>query len=203
MNNPVVVFFDKNRAQKLKGFMWPDGITFFPVGWNVDGIMKDPTKDECNYEVLLLDDTKEVPDLRHTNKDPHQTLLVIAHNNSTINTDPVGSEVLMCWGRPYVCWKFSHTQDEFIIMKITDLFNNQSNAQKFASIWRNANHLELYDHLAAVCQIRMIDPTAQTDALWTDISGQLPDNIRLALEQENTNEERLEFIRTAAAPLAP
>lgn len=208
MNNPIVVFFDRGRALDTGRFTFPVD-SCFPVGWGVDGTRKDPTQDACEYEVLLLDDTSVVPDLKHINKDANQTLLVIVHNNTTINADPVDNLVLKCWGRPYVCEKFSHTLGEPVFELIKGLISVPSKATEFANMWRNANHLELYDRLAAVCQIRMIDTSCTTvnldnlSELENEILSQLLDKFSEGYRNLGDSQQRMELIKTTAAPLAP
>lgn len=200
MSNPVLVFFDRERARMAGGFSWPDEVGFFPVGWDANGNMQNPNQIESDYDVLLLDDTAPVPELKHINRDANTTLLVVVHNNSTINASPESNPLLSSWGRPYVFRKFSHVSRDPLFEKLKELITGKLAAASFSGILRNANHLESYDRLAAVCQIRMIDPSVNTNELWKEILKKLPDHFSNSLRDMN-NERCLQLIKAAAAPL--
>jgi hypothetical protein len=196
-DNPIIVFvvpasFGK-RAEE------------FPMGWRMRGVGDiAPLSAAASYTVLLLDDTSSVSDdIVFANRDREEPLFVVAHNSSAQNSiaDIQANPVLNSWGRPYVCEAFSHLPDHETWKEIRGLLHGELDPNDFANERRERRELDLYDQLAAICQLKLIDPAANVTMLQRSISGELPFHFQNDFAERSWS-ARLELVRERATLLA-
>ena len=159
MPNPVIIFFDKQRAAN-DGWTWPDNLGSLPVGL-ADGSFVNPSEVEAAYELLLLDDTRSVkeqlPNAMHSNKNLDEILLVVTHRNSSLNATPAGDEILQSWGKPRSVKDFSHVKNDEVFTNIINVLSG-SGADNFLAKLRDDQCCRCYEVLAAVCNLKILSP---------------------------------------------
>lgn len=165
MENPVVVFLDPTSAHGA-------GNLIFPIGWTSAGerlcgaaAIKD--KECC---MILLDDSAPVPSCDHANKKTGQTLLVVIHQNSILHNRAQIVSNLALWGKVNVIGEFSHTKIDATFAEMKELLGNPALASGFAKKRGNSAILDLLDQLATICQICIIQPTAEVKQEWTALT---------------------------------
>jgi len=196
-DNPIIVFVVpasfRKRAEE------------FPIGWRTRGAGDiAPLSAAANYTVLLLDDAKPVSDdIVFANRDRERPLFVVAHNSSTQNNiaDIEANPVLNSWGRPYVCEAFSHLPDDGTWKEIRRLMQGELDPNDFANERRERRELDLYDQLAAICQLKLINPAADVTMLEGSIRGELPLLFQNDFAERSWS-ARLELVRERATLLA-
>ena len=166
--NPVVIFVCKDRVDALKNRV-------FPIGLTGTGEIDAPAQAK-EYAVLLLDDAApEIPDSAHL-KMAAEPLLIIAHGGSTNHeANDIPSQIMAGWGKAHVCETFTHTSaPDSIFDEIKELISNSGETAESFSVKRsNKSQLEWLDRLAAICQIKMIDRSADIEELANETKAWL------------------------------
>lgn len=195
MENPLIVFVEPGRVDKRADE--------FPFGWKKGEALGSAVLPSENYSILLLDDTRPVPNIGFANKDSAKPLLIITHIRSTENSISQIQEntLLKSWGVPYVCQSFHHWDENETYLRIQDLLSGNISETKFVQEHQNAHHLELYDRLAALCQLKLIDSEIKADELAGPILGHLPMDFQNRFRERHWP-ERLNLIRDRAAIIA-
>lgn len=206
MTNPIIVFFDKTKVVDS----WEQYTGPLPIGWIKDiTTCDDPRKTPQILQVLVLDDTMDVSESRHENKNANEPLLIIKHNSSGKHNDPENNATLKTWGRPITVGGFSHSKGNVIFEQIRKLLEKQIKAEDFVESWRNAIELGALIELAAICQIKMLNAESDVNALYNQASARLPSTSRGALSKLTDTEgnpkweDQLIWVRKTANALTP
>ncbi len=210
MANPFVVFLAGNRD--VKGWRCPVDL---PVGWKADGSRGDPTKEACDYLLLVLDDSLKVGPLVHTNVDATQPLLVLKHENSSANKQPESDEGLLAFGRPRVLASFSHHLHNHTFNRIRRLIAGELAAEEFVSAFHSETEASALVDLAAICQLALLSPSLPSSSEWMKeieprkdaALAEIPEAIADKFESDLVDKgkpmwrERLELIAARASEL--
>jgi len=138
--------------------------------------MDAPSVEGKEYAVLLLDDSaQDIPDRNHKNRFQNAPLLIVAHDGSTYHTAQIiPNQMPEAWGKPFVCETFQHTENP-TFSKIQGLISgNVVDVHAFAETRRNKSYFTWLDHLAAICQLKIIDPNAEIDNQLSSLMNKFP-----------------------------
>lgn len=175
MNNPVVVFFDK--AREVSGWSY---LGELPVGV-ADGKI---VGSEVPCQVLVLDDTLGVPNLLGDNFDSNAPLLVITHKTSGCHKPCDIAEQLKDYGKAYCIDEFSHVAGDRVFEKIKTLLTEPATAVNgFVAEWKARFDVAAYVDLAAICQIKLLNPSADCRAQMGDVFDRLSPEIQETLRE--------------------
>lgn len=163
MENPFVVFLDPTRD--VEGWKCPVEL---PVGWKVDGSLGDPTKDMCDFLLLVLNDCEKVGTLVHTNVDRARPLLVLKHERSTENAQPEADRKLQAFGKPRVLASFSHQPHNQKFNRIRRLVKRELTAQQFVDAFASEDEAGALVDLASICQLALLSPALQGSPKWAN-----------------------------------
>jgi len=195
-DNPLIVFVVPESVGKRGDD--------FPIGWRMDGKFDSPALlPEESYSVMFLDDTRQVPNnISFANKDREGRLLIVAHASSTTNSDPTNNPVLQTWGKPYVCKRYSRLRSSEVWQAIQSLaLGDPATLANFVKTQRNDRNFDLYDQLAAICQLNIIDPSAESENLASTIILEFPVRFQNEFWKQSDWFARLECVRKEAAPI--
>lgn len=201
MNNPIVVFFDKVREVG---------------GWSYQGILPVGVADgrivgsEVPCQVLMLDDTLGIPNLPRGNFDSNAPLLVITHKTSGCHKPCDIADQLKNYGKAYCIDEFSHVAGDRVFEKIKTLLTKPATAVNgFVEEWKARFDVAAYVDLAAICQIKLLNPNADCGAQMGDVLGRLSpeiqEQLREFIDEECCNPPNysgaLKLAQTIAPPL--
>lgn len=211
MANPFVVFLDRSRD--VEGWRCPYDL---PVGWKADGSRGNPTKEACDYLLLVLDDSLKVGPLVHTNVDAAQPLLVLKHERSSANAQPESDASLLALGRPRVLASFSHQPHNHTFNRIRRLIAGELAAEEFVSGFHSETEAGALVDLATICQLALLSPSLPSSPEWAKeveprkdaALAEIPEAIAEKFESDLVDDkgkpmwrERLELIAARASEL--
>lgn len=164
MDNPIVVFVVPgsfgNALTKLCHESTANDEPVakkWAVGVTSEGIVE-CAKKNSEYSLLLLDDTICPPSEAPCKIDLDQPLLIVRHNNSTINKKP--GNRLFNVESSVICDNFSHTEEFPVFVNIRNIVTDGAEAKKkikeFVEKYRISSYLQALDGLAAISQIRLL-----------------------------------------------
>jgi hypothetical protein len=173
MSNPVIVFVNPMAIECQPAQ--------FPIGFpGTPGLMDAPTR-KATYTVVLLDDSIQKIDSNHTNRDPDQTLFIVAHGSSKFHRSPAPPNG---WGKAFKCEDFSHVPKNQIFEEIKDLIFGNMDPIVFAKKRTDKSHFMWLDQLASTFQLERITPGVggDFDSIRKDLLEKLGVNLANEIE---------------------
>ena len=156
MKNPVLIFYMQNRTVGDWRYTGPK----LPLAWTEGDAKIDPERDSDVCRVLMLNDgDKNLPILRHTNRNVESELLVVRHYNSDYHRAGDLPGQLQHLGKYQSVGSFSHDPDDPIFCRIRDLLTGRVSASSFAQHFEKSRDRKLLIDLAAICQIGILGST--------------------------------------------
>ena len=153
MQNPIIVFLDRTKADVPRDLV-------FPIGFSVNGAKlvgcANIRGQECR--VIILDDSElAIPPCEHLNKDSTSLLLVVFHKTSVHHSPTQLGGQLSVWGKAMAWESFSHTaRGDAIFDEIVTLIARPVDAAGFSARHGAEFIFANLDRLAANCQIGLL-----------------------------------------------
>lgn len=188
MINPVVVFLDIDR--KVGDWKY-SGPLCLPYGWDFDG-KGHPYRKGIAFQLLLLNDLAEVPPLMHANVHPKAPIPVVRHGTSKDHKPQDLPAQLERWGAYVPVGQFSHDFGSDTFCKIVNLIEGKLKPTTLATQFSVAAQVAHLIELAAVCQIKMLNATADLDELLEPLLGLLPEDFVVEFRAKACDEEGLD-----------
>ena len=190
MLNPVVIFLDINR--KVGDWKYSGSLSL-PYGWDFKGKGHSYKNGKgIAYQLLLLNDLTEIPDPVHANVDPKAPIPVVRHGTSGGHKPQELPAQLERWGVYVPVGQFSHDSGSDTFCKIVDLIEGRLEPATLATQFSIAAQVAHLIELAAVCQIKMLDATADLDELLEPLLGLLPEDFVEEFRAKACDEEGLD-----------
>lgn len=175
MKNPLVIFFARDR--NVAGWRYTGAK--IPLAWSDLDEQKDPERDEAACKILVLNDQdRDIPTLRHTNCDPESELLVVRHYGSTHHRADVLRDQLKHLGKYESIGSFSHDAEDAVFNRIRDLLDGRLSASSFVQYFQKTRQRKLFIDLAAICQIGLLGAPAVNEDLLESVLYQLPQDFQ-------------------------
>jgi len=154
MANPILVFVRSNALGTESGK--------FPIGVTQAGRkICNATCENGEFILVLVDDDQMLPDTPPFHAERNVPLLIVSHGGSTRHGDPDKS-VGESWGWQtpcIVCKSFSHISSDTVYSEIRSVWiEDPGKACEFAKTCRAVDYLAALDGLAAVCQLKKLNP---------------------------------------------
>jgi len=176
MPNPVLVFF--NNTKNVNGWQYSGPL---PMGWTEELKQENPQMTSEKFIVIVLpDDSQNISDLNHTNKNINARIQIVAHGGADMNGEswkPEESDIVKKWGRPEIIEKFTHQENNESFSRIKDLLSGILSPVEFIKNYSLKADLSLLSNFALICQIKLLDSDANVSVLINEAYDKMSNHI--------------------------